>query len=647
MNTSSPADGGDQQWSVSLTTLDDDAGPTTVIPTQLGKVKKKNRFANAVADNNDKRKQLQPTRKKAGSIKFSANNFVTQCYESFGDYFEIVELLGEGAYGEVFVCRHRESGAERAVKILEVSTEEDAETVLSEFNILRGIDHPNLLKIYNLFIQQDQEQDKSTFYIVSDLYEGGELFTELEDYGHFVEGDVALIMTSVLSCINYCHSQNLFHRDLKPENILLADDQMNLDDIKIIDFGLAEYFEDYHTDRFSERVGSSYYIAPEILAGDYGPKCDLWSCGVVAFILLSGEAPFDGDSDDEIIDSVRAGSFSFDENPNWENVSEEAKEFVEWLLKYDENERPTAEEALQHPWLINTRNTSRQGLQEKDSKDAANVLTNLETFSASSKLKQAVCAFTASQLIRKHEKDVIDELFRAMDTTCNGKLSQEELKVGYADYMGKAMAEEEVNAIFQRVNYSCSGAIEYSEFVVASIQLDEIRLRATFNEFHKRGCDALDAEDLKKALDFAGHDNMNDYVVNTIMKQIDTDHDGLISFEEFKSAMMDDSAIATEADGSGGHLRQPCVSSTRRRPSMKPTNLKRVRTIRMDGGAIYKPSDLRKCQSLGMDELLLSLQRTISKQKNAIRTVKSFAPHATSVSYARRPRCQLEVYDHP
>ena len=120
------------------------------------------------------------------------------------------------------------------------------------------------------------------------------------------------------------------------------------------------------------------------------------------------------------------------------------------------------------------------------------------TFCSSSKLKQAVCAFTASQLIHKHEKDVIDGLFRAMDTSCDGKLSREELKVGYADYMGKELTEEEVNDIFQRVNYSCSGAIEYSEFVVASIELDEYRIRATFNEFHKRGCDALDADDLKQ-----------------------------------------------------------------------------------------------------------------------------------------------------
>jgi calcium-dependent protein kinase len=109
---------------------------------------------------------------KSASIKFSANKFVTQRYDCFSEHYEIVELLGEGAYGEVYVCKHRESGAERAVKILQVEDEEDAEVVLSEFNILRGIDHPNLLKIYQLY--EDEESGK--FYIVSDLYQGGELY---------------------------------------------------------------------------------------------------------------------------------------------------------------------------------------------------------------------------------------------------------------------------------------------------------------------------------------------------------------------------------------------------------------------------------------------------------------------------------------
>ena len=124
-----------------------------------------NRFAT-------QRHSLQKTKKKSNSIKFSANSFVTQRYDCFNKHYEIVEPLGEGAYGEVYVCRHIESGAERAVKILQVESEEDADTVLGEFNILRGIDHPNLLKIYQLY--EDEETRK--FYIVSDLYQGGELY---------------------------------------------------------------------------------------------------------------------------------------------------------------------------------------------------------------------------------------------------------------------------------------------------------------------------------------------------------------------------------------------------------------------------------------------------------------------------------------
>ena len=640
MNAYSSTSGIHRQGSTPLNTSASDALPSQLMNSSSSR--RKSRFA-GVAANYNRNSKRQP-KKKSDSIKFSANNFVTECYESFEDHYTIVELLGEGAYGEVFVCGHKESGAERAVKILEVSTEEEAEKVLSEFNILRGMDHPNLLKIYNLYIQEHEAKDKSifTFYIVSDLYEGGELFTELEEYGHFVEEDVALIMMSTLSCLNYCHAQNIFHRDIKPENILLADDQMNLSDIKIIDLGLAEYFEEY-SDRFTERVGSSYYIAPEVLAGDYGPKCDIWSCGVVAFILLCGEAPFDGDDENGILDSVRAGAFDMD-NPHWDNVSNEAKDFVEMLLTYEEDDRPTAEMALQHPWLETTRKNSRLGLQESDSQEAVNVLTNLETFCASSKLKQAVCAFTASQLIRKQEKDVIDGLFRAMDTKCDGKLCKEELKVGYEDYMDRALTEEEVNDIFQRVNYSCSGAIEYSEFVVASIKLDESRLRATFNEFHKRGCDALDADDLKRVLDLGEDDENKDEYVLKIMNQIDTNHDLLISFEEFKAAMMGGES-SSNACPSSDTVDIVASRTSRRRPSTTPSNLKRLLTLHLDGCNIYKPSDLRKCQSLGMDELLSSLQSTINKQQQKmVNSAKSFTPHATSVGYARRPDRKSQLW---
>lgn len=231
--------------------------------------------------------RFRRTPKRTKSHKFRANSFVTQSSESFFDHYRIVDRLGEGGYGEVFVCEHKESGDRRAVKILEVADETQHDRVLNEFNILKGLDHPNLLKIYHLY----EDRACSRFYIVSDLYEGGELFDEVSENGWLEEKSVAIIMNQLLSCINYLHSKGIAHRDLKLENILLASKDMRPDDMKVIDFGLSAVFEEYEDCCFDTLVGSSYYIAPEVLGGCYGPKCDIWSCGVIAFGKTSEGVP--------------------------------------------------------------------------------------------------------------------------------------------------------------------------------------------------------------------------------------------------------------------------------------------------------------------------------------------------------------------
>lgn len=456
---------------------------------------------------------------------------------------------------------------------------------------------------------------------------------ELEALGYFDEQDVAVILNQVLGCINYCHANGIAHRDLKPENILLADVNMNLDDLKIIDFGLAAVFDSAEDARFEDRVGSCYYIAPEILDSNYGPKCDVWSCGVIAFILLSGEAPFDGDDDQEIVDAVYEGKFAFD-GELWDDISDEAKDFVTWLLTYEEEDRPTAEEALMHPWLEKTRRISSQGLQDRKCKMTKSYLANLENFTADSKLKQATCAFIASQLIMKHEKDVIDEIFRAMDTACDGKLSKAELRAGFANFMGRKLSDEEVDDIFDNVNYSCSGAIEYSEFIVAMITLDESRLQATFNEFDRSNEGVLTATDLRHALDLGDSPAADEYV-DKILKQVDTGHTGFISFDEFVAAMLPIPILSGRLSGRR--------SSERSIGSRSSCSIRRTSHILLDdGNATEKPvsqaSTPLKANSSDMNSLLKSWRKATKNGPRRIQTTKSFAtPHAMSTGYARKP----------
>ena len=180
------------------------------------------------------------------------------------------------------------------------------------------------------------------------ICKGGELFDEIIARGKFTEKDAAILMKQVLSCVNYCHKNNIVHRDLKPENILLEQNK-DFDQIKIIDFGTSLVYD--HSKSLDEKLGTPYYIAPEVLNKKYNEKCDIWSCGVITYIILSGMPPFNGQSDQEIMKKVRIGKFSFSD-PCWANVSDKAKDFITRLLTYDVEARPSAESVLQHPWIV-------------------------------------------------------------------------------------------------------------------------------------------------------------------------------------------------------------------------------------------------------------------------------------------------------
>ena len=152
----------------------------------------------------------------------------------------------------------------------------------------------------------------------------------------------------MISCVSYCHSKNIVHRDLKPENVMLEKEK-SFDNIKLIDFGTAQVFDP--SKKLNEQIGTPYYIAPEVLNKKYSKECDVWSCGVITYILLSGIPPFNGVTDSEIMAAIRKGKFNFN-SAVWKKVSDDAKDFITQLLILDTEKRPSAEQALQHPWLV-------------------------------------------------------------------------------------------------------------------------------------------------------------------------------------------------------------------------------------------------------------------------------------------------------
>jgi calcium-dependent protein kinase len=237
-----------------------------------------------------------------------------------------MSLMPLGGFGEVRKCSNKKTGAIRAVKIIRKDSLDSKEKIrfFQEIDIMRQLDHPNIVRLYEVF------QDEKRFYLVTELCTGGELFDEITKRSNFNEQDAAAIIKQVLSAVAYCHSKNICHRDLKPENVLM--DSKNNNQIKVIDFGASQKYDD--NKKMSQIYGTAYYIAPEILKSEYNEKCDVWSIGVILYILLSGKPPFYGDDDKEILNSVKLGTYTLT-GPDWKNISNEAKDLIKKTLTYE------------------------------------------------------------------------------------------------------------------------------------------------------------------------------------------------------------------------------------------------------------------------------------------------------------------------
>jgi calcium-dependent protein kinase len=479
------------------------------------------------------------------TFKFRSSTFVTQRKsKSIEDYYELKQELNEGAYGVVYKAIHKESGAERAVKKIEKSkwNPEENQKVIDEFNVLKGLDHPNILKMYELF------EEEKHFYIVTDICKGGDLLDELEameETGCFPEAEAAILMNQVLSSVNYCHKNNFVHRDLKPENILLEQNKA-LHEIKLIDFGFAVPCDEHHTMR--EQKGTAAYMSPQaMLEEPYGQKTDVWAVGVIAYIVLAGFNPFEGHTDQETAVLVEMGEFELD-IPEWETISKEAKDFVSKCLAYEEKDRLTAAQALEHPWVRKCRSNINSEYYKSAAIQCVDAMTNLQKFHAQSKLKQATCTFIASQLVSKEEKESIDKLFRSMDTDSDGKLGRPEVQVGYKSIFGHDFDKDELEKLFQEVDMNGDGIIEYSEFVVAAMDeellLSTNNLRKAFEMFDHDGDGQISRADLVEVMkSFGGGVQIEDVIIDKIMNQVDINSTGTVDFEQFKESMFKNTTI--------------------------------------------------------------------------------------------------------
>ncbi|KAJ4868539.1 Calcium-dependent protein kinase 5 [Raphanus sativus] len=439
------------------------------------------------------------------------------------DLYTLSRKLGQGQFGTTYLCTELATGVDYACKSIskrKLISREDVEDVRREIQIMHHLaGHGNIVTIKGAY------EDSLYVHIVMELCAGGELFDRIIQRGHYSERKAAELTKIIVGVVEACHSLGVMHRDLKPENFLLVnkDDDFSL---KAIDFGLSVFFKPGQI--FTDVVGSPYYVAPEVLLKRYGPEADVWTAGVILYILLSGVPPFWAETQQGIFDAVLKGYIDFDSDP-WPVISDSAKDLIRRMVSSKPAERLTAHEVLRHPWIC------ENGVAPDRPLDPA-VLSRIKQFSAMNKLKKMALKVIAESL-SEEEIAGLREMFQAMDTDNSGAITFDELKAGLRKY-GSTLKDTEIHDLMEAADVDNSGTIDYSEFIAATIHLNKLEreehLVAAFRYFDKDGSGYITIDELQQAC--VDH-SMTDVFLEDIIKEVDQNNDGQIDYGEFVEMM--------------------------------------------------------------------------------------------------------------
>ncbi|EER11618.1 Calcium-dependent protein kinase, putative [Perkinsus marinus ATCC 50983] len=457
---------------------------------------------------------------------FARANFIVDNTGTLTDFYELEgKKLGQGSYGSVSKAINKSTAAVRAVKTISKSHVKNIDRFKQEIAIMKMLDHPNIIKLFETF------EDHRNIYLIMELCTGGELFDRIIEVGHFTEVQAAIIMQQILRAIYYMHENHIMHRDLKPENFLFSTKEpLEKSCLKIIDFGLSTKFG--KDDIMTTKAGTPYYVAPQVLAGKYDESCDLWSCGVIMYILLCGYPPFYGETDADVLTKVRLGNYTFNAS-DWKGISEDAKDLIRKLLKINPRDRYTAEQALNHLWVRNkapkAKGAPLEGAQ----------IENLKSFRSQNKLKKAALHVIAQQL-PDEEIEQLKQIFISIDKNGDGQLTVHEIIEGI-NHADLKEVPENLAEIMKQVDADGSGVIDYTEFIAATLDrkkyIQEDLLWAAFRVFDVDGDGKITRKELSQVLHNGTVSDLVEGHLDEILGEVDADGDGEIDFEEFVTMM--------------------------------------------------------------------------------------------------------------
>ena len=446
--------------------------------------------------------------------------------------YKIIKSIGDGTFGKIELVEHKITGMVRAMKIIPKTTEISEISVLNELYILKKIDHQNVIKIYEFY------SDEKNYYLITEYCPGGDLFTQTKNE-NLSEVQVSNIIYQILLALNNLHKMKIMHRDLKPENILISKKEKNgLYRVKICDFGTSHIFQVGEKEK--SIMGSTYYIAPEVLQKKYDFKCDLWSVGVIMYVLLTKKIPFHGTSDKEVRKNIKKKSSKYIKKPVLV-YSNYAQELLDGLLEKDYSKRINAEKALKYD-LFKVHNC-KQNINQINKEDIYKFISNIKKYKRHNAFQETALSY----LIHNSDSDEIFEaqkLFNLFDINNEGKINLENFLEQMEKISGEKLEKLDVQNIFENIDTNRNNYIELEEFIKAAVDktifLEEKLIKLAFNFFDITNDGFITSDDIielfRDSTDMDKDKVAKEEFEKTI-KSFDMNNDGKIKLEDFSTFM--------------------------------------------------------------------------------------------------------------
>ena len=449
-------------------------------------------------------------------------HFIEEKIADINTYYNFIQQLGQGSYGKVIRVQHKLTGNIYACKKMDKKQIKHKNRFKTEIDLLRATDHPNIIKLYDVI------EDNTSLYLIMEECLGGEFFDRLAERAQklnmYTEKDAARIFKQILAAVNYLHAHGVCHRDLKPENILFSTIEEE-SPLKLIDFGLSKVFNSEGS-TMKGAVGTTFYMAPEVITGKYNEKCDVWACGVILYLMLCGKPPFYSKDENELKRNICEMKYTFN-YPEFSKVSDEAKDLIRSIL-VESDKRPSIAEILDTNWIKENAPHSTEEVLNVD-------WMRIKKYSQLNLMQKSVINFTAFKLTEDETRQFV-EVFKSLDENCDGVLTMEEIQKGLElCNFGDKFKNDDIIKMFNDMDVDKNGLINFTEFISAMMDYEKYvkkeHLLECFNNYDIDKSGKISFEEFCDMIQPGSPEEKDELFA--LYKKFDTDGDGEIDFKEF------------------------------------------------------------------------------------------------------------------